>query len=277
MTCKGLADNWEFSLIVSIGRIVGEKDFLKKIEGSTIIESGMYEGIFKDFYHALHNQSDEIDLNFYLGECNPAKGKVLELACGDGRISIPLIKKGCSVIGVDNSEDQLEGLRNQLSEEDKKRAELFKQDILELNIDEEIAFAIMPATSINLVGENTDKLRGLFCKIYNLLQEGGLFLFDYRLFVNEKPSYYRYRINIKGEEYFVWMFESNDRKSKMSIFNMYMKSSQQNEYHRSSVRKRFFMPHEIYSLAEKSGFKIIREDNRVYSESIISKYIVLEK
>jgi hypothetical protein len=77
-----------------------EEAFLERIHGSKIINCEMYKGIFKDFYHALHSQPDELDLAFYNTECIPVKGTILELACGDGRISIPLIRKGCSFIGI---------------------------------------------------------------------------------------------------------------------------------------------------------------------------------
>ncbi|NMA32200.1 MAG: class I SAM-dependent methyltransferase [Candidatus Methanofastidiosa archaeon] len=254
-----------------------EKAFLEEIQGSRIINSGMYEGIFKDFYHALHSQSDEFDLAFYSMECVPAKGNILELACGDGRISIPLIRKGCSFIGVDNSEDQLNELRSHLTEEENERVQLLNQDVLKLDIAEEIAVAIMPATSISLIGENIEKLEGLFHKIYEQLGEEGIFMFDYRLFVNDKPSCQRYKMMIKSEEHLVWYFERNDYASKMSILNVYIKPSQKDEYYHAISKKRLFMPNEIYVLAEKSGFKIQREDNRVYSDSVVSKYIVLKK
>ena len=143
-----------------------EKNFLEEIQGSTIVNCGMYEGIFKDFYHALHSQTDEFDLAFYSMECVPAKGNILELACGDGRISIPLIRKGCSFIGVDNSEEQLDELRSHLTEEENERVQLLNQDVLKLDIAEEIAVVIMPATSISLIGENIEKLEGMFRKIY---------------------------------------------------------------------------------------------------------------
>ncbi|MFA1739533.1 class I SAM-dependent methyltransferase [Lysinibacillus fusiformis] len=44
--------------------------------------------------------------------------KVLELGCGAGRNAIYLAKKGCSVVGVDLSENALEWAKKRISEED---------------------------------------------------------------------------------------------------------------------------------------------------------------
>ena len=48
------------------------------------------------------------DIEFYVDEARSTGGPVVELACGTGRISVPVAKAGIRVIGVDASAGMLE-------------------------------------------------------------------------------------------------------------------------------------------------------------------------
>ncbi|WP_336638263.1 class I SAM-dependent methyltransferase [Lysinibacillus fusiformis] len=62
--------------------------------------------------------------------------KVLELGCGAGRNAIYLAKKGCSVVGVDLSENALEWAKKRISEED-VNVELVCANIFDLDFQQE--------------------------------------------------------------------------------------------------------------------------------------------
>src|SRR6476659_10721242 len=47
------------------------------------------------------------DVAFWRRVASEAKGAVLELGCGTGRISLPLARAGVSLVGVDRSEPML--------------------------------------------------------------------------------------------------------------------------------------------------------------------------
>lgn len=51
------------------------------------------------------------DLDFYKREARKAKGKVLEIACGTGRIYLELLKDGIDAYGIDISENMLRVLK----------------------------------------------------------------------------------------------------------------------------------------------------------------------
>ncbi len=51
------------------------------------------------------------DLDFYKREARKAKGKVLEIACGTGRIYLELLKDGIDAYGIDISENMLKVLK----------------------------------------------------------------------------------------------------------------------------------------------------------------------
>jgi ubiquinone/menaquinone biosynthesis C-methylase UbiE len=51
------------------------------------------------------------DVDFYRKEARKAKGKVLEIACGTGRIYLELLKDGVDAYGIDISENMLKVLK----------------------------------------------------------------------------------------------------------------------------------------------------------------------
>ena len=51
------------------------------------------------------------DIDFWVGDVKRYGGPVLELACGTGRIAIPLAREGVEVTGLDLAESMLEQAR----------------------------------------------------------------------------------------------------------------------------------------------------------------------
>lgn len=64
------------------------------------------------------NYFDQTEFDWFLKYARPSGGPVLELACGSGRIAIPLARCGLYVDGVDNAEAMLIRLNQQLAKED---------------------------------------------------------------------------------------------------------------------------------------------------------------
>src|SRR6476646_3848337 len=54
------------------------------------------------------------DVPFWRRVALQAKGRVLELGCGTGRVTLPLAKAGVPIVGVDRSEPMLVRLRSRL-------------------------------------------------------------------------------------------------------------------------------------------------------------------
>jgi SAM-dependent methyltransferase len=62
----------------------------------------LYDILFKDF---------EYGIDFYVGLARQAKGPVLDIGCGTGRVSLPCIQAGAEVDGLDLYEPMLDTLR----------------------------------------------------------------------------------------------------------------------------------------------------------------------
>lgn len=69
-----------------------------------------YDPKFYDLtFGTFGNKKD--DIPFYIHQAKEAGGKVLEIACGSGRVYLELLKEGVDAYGIDISEDMLSALR----------------------------------------------------------------------------------------------------------------------------------------------------------------------
>jgi|SRR4029077_7322669 SAM-dependent methyltransferase len=76
-----------------------------------------YHVIAKYYDGAYAAKQDLVDLPFYLDLATQSRGPVLEIACGTGRVLLPIARKGIEICGVDNSLSMLEVLKENLARE----------------------------------------------------------------------------------------------------------------------------------------------------------------
>ena len=95
------------------------------------------------FYDIEHAHFDE-DLDMYENYAELANGKILELACGSGRVMLPLAEAGYEVTGVDNSGEMLAMARTTLDEAGVlDNCTLVEQDISELKLKQQFRLAFI--------------------------------------------------------------------------------------------------------------------------------------
>ncbi|UCE05117.1 MAG: class I SAM-dependent methyltransferase [bacterium] len=69
----------------------------------------MAEPIYRDGRHYDRQQENYTkDIAFYLEQAKQFGQPILELACGTGRITIPIAQQGLEIVGIDQSESMLE-------------------------------------------------------------------------------------------------------------------------------------------------------------------------
>ncbi len=90
--------------------------------------AGSEEFYFDAEYYDYEFKSRKSDVEWYVAHYLKARGVVLELGVGSGRIALPAVRKGARVTGVDLSESMIE-------QAEKRRARLpkSKRDALELH------------------------------------------------------------------------------------------------------------------------------------------------
>jgi len=66
--------------------------------------------MWAEWYDCYFGTYDE-DVEFFLGEARKSGGRILEVGCGTGRITIPLLQAGCDVVGFDPLPAMVERLK----------------------------------------------------------------------------------------------------------------------------------------------------------------------
>jgi SAM-dependent methyltransferase len=116
------------------------------------------------------------DVDFYVEEARASGGPVVELACGTGRISVPVAKAGIDVIGVDASAAMLEVAREYAAAEGVE-LDLRLGDLREPPVSERVPLVLIPFRSLLHMTTENERLRALRAA-RQLLLPGGRLVFD---------------------------------------------------------------------------------------------------
>jgi SAM-dependent methyltransferase len=118
------------------------------------------------------------DVEFYVEEAQASGGPVVELACGTGRISVPVAKAGIRVIGVDASAGMLEVASDFARAEGVEALlDLRLGDMREPPVEERVPLVLIPFRSLLHMTTDADRLRAL-AAANELLLPGGRLVFD---------------------------------------------------------------------------------------------------
>ena len=106
------------------------------------------EGLYSDGRHYdLGNKGQVADIPFYLKQIDKYGGPVLELACGTGRITIPVAKKGIQITGLDVSTAMLAHARRK-SRAEGLQIDWVEADCRDFSLDERFSLVFFPFNSI---------------------------------------------------------------------------------------------------------------------------------
>jgi ubiquinone/menaquinone biosynthesis C-methylase UbiE len=129
------------------------------------------------FYDTEHAQFSE-DLDMYRNFAELCGGSVLELACGSGRVLLPLVREGYTVTGVDTSASMLELARQRLQTAGvTSRCTLVQQDICTLHLTQKFRMALIALGSFAHIVSRKDQQQAL-ASVRAHLSRGGVFIID---------------------------------------------------------------------------------------------------
>ncbi|WJV47448.1 daptide-type RiPP biosynthesis methyltransferase [Streptomyces flavofungini] len=122
--------------------------------GDSLTVAELYGPLGGPVYHEL-TADDTHEIRDVLALLRGVPGPVLELACGSGRLTLPLLAAGHQVTGVDTSGSLLAQLRDRLSEPAAqrlaRRLTLVEADMCALDLPERFGAALLGTTTIGLV------------------------------------------------------------------------------------------------------------------------------
>jgi SAM-dependent methyltransferase len=124
-----------------------------------------------------HHHTDE-EVTFYtahalLGILN---GKALELACGTGRLTVPLAKQGICITGIDNSPEMLTVAREKAAHED-VRIDFVEADMRSFLLGKRFDLIFLPNNSLAHLHQLSD-IQSCFSSVLRHLTENGRFIID---------------------------------------------------------------------------------------------------
>jgi SAM-dependent methyltransferase len=133
-----------------------------------------------EFYDYVPFYRDRADVAFYVEEAVKAKGPVLEVACGSGRILIPTARAGVEIVGLDGSAAMLAKCASSLEREPDAvptRASLVAGDMRDFNFGRTFALVTIPFRAFHHLLTVEDQMACLTC-VRRHVADDGRFIVD---------------------------------------------------------------------------------------------------
>ena len=222
--------------------------------GSLIYDGNIYDGM----------NTDIDDLSFYSNWFKKKKdGNILELCCGTGRLTIPLVQAGYNIIGVDNNASMLKQAKDKANGLNVS-IEFIESDIRNLDLPETYDIIFIPFNSIHHLYTNQDFFNVLI-NVKKHLKDDGYFLFDCF-----NPNIH-YIVNAEKEENIIAEYSTKDSRNVVIKQTMiYENTTQINriKWHYfidgvfdsiQDLDMRLFFPKELDAYLSFHGFEIINK------------------
>ncbi|MBS0272311.1 MAG: class I SAM-dependent methyltransferase [Proteobacteria bacterium] len=184
------------------------------------------------------------------------EGNVLDLACGTGRLTIPLAKKGLKVVGLDASEPMLTLAREKSKE---LPIEWTQGDIRDFYLDETFDLILMAGNAFQALLLDEDQLRMLNC-VRKHLKPSGLFVFNTRNpqendFKDvDKFEFWHTFQDQQGEAVEVYGKQQSDPSHQIVTYTT--KRVWKDKETLTKIRLRFTPYEQLMDLLRKAGFKV---------------------
>jgi len=197
---------------------------------------------------------------FYIKQAKKYGGPILELACGTGRITIPIAKEGISIVGLDFSAKMLLQAKKN-SEENNLEIEWIEADMTDFGLNRKFSEIIMPAAAMNWVLDNRSIENCLTC-VKNHLKKNGRFIFNLfnpNLEILQRDPSKKYDIDEYPDpdgEGTVIVTVSNTYNNATQINHVTAHYRIQNKKFVKKLKLRMFFPQELDALLYYNGFKI---------------------
>lgn len=218
-------------------------------------------------------------LDFYKRQIARYGEPVLELACGSGRLTIPLAEAGIEIMGLDVSEEMLSLATLKASERGVK-IPVVQGDVRSFKLGKKFKFIFIPAQSLTHLHQRAE-IEDCFSCVRQHLAEGGRFLvelFNSSVKLLARESDHRYEVgeyedpNEQGRQVFVTEEIRYDAATQINHIQWYFRNERSDKESVRAFEMRQFFPQEIDALLWYNGFKIEHkygsyDEQEFYSDS----------
>ncbi|OGS11126.1 MAG: hypothetical protein A2234_00490 [Elusimicrobia bacterium RIFOXYA2_FULL_58_8] len=222
------------------------------------------DGVYWDGSHYdAFNTPYQDDLPFYLAEARKARGPVLELACGTGRLTIPLKRAGVDITGLDLAAPMLRRARAKAAAAG-VRVDFIRADARRFRLGRRFGLIFIPFNSMQHMASRAD-IEGIFGSVAAHLAPGGRFIFDV---FNPDPRYLvrdtaellpvaYYPDPAGGGKVLVNEQYSYDRAAQISRIIWHYRREKDGKTVKRRLNLRCFYPAELEALTHYNGFETI--------------------
>ncbi len=156
-----------------------------------LVKSGLavakqdYRGDQAESYDLMQDWTGDVDYYLSLAEKHP--GPVLELACGTGRVAVPMAQAGHRVWAIDIARDMLEVFYRKLSNlpEAAENLNISCQDVCDFQLDQRFSLIIMPCFSFTHL-TTAQQRRQMFARAFAHLASSGVLAVHTPLWVSDE-------------------------------------------------------------------------------------------
>ncbi|MBO3273499.1 class I SAM-dependent methyltransferase [Hymenobacter defluvii] len=248
--------------------LVAPLSSLANVEG--IVSIPYFSGIFEQFESYL--TADETwDLSSILKVCETysANTPILEIGCGNGRVSMYLAENGFSVHGIDNSVDALNRFQNRLLAKSNisNKIKIINSDIITYTSQFKYELIILSNLTIHLFND-PNALKSLFVSVSGLLSDSGKFCFSiFEEASIERMSMYKGNTfctpftDYGGYKNLVWRalrFDDSDNTLALSCFVQNRVSESEILGYLSAHKNKFWKLKEIFSIIDEDSFSLVK-------------------
>lgn len=128
-----------------------------------------------EFYDHITAYRDRQDVSFYVEQAQLARGPVLEIGCGTGRVLLPIARAGVTITGMDGSASMLALCRARLAQESgevQKRVHLIESDMQSFDLAQRFHLITLPFRPFQHLLTVEEQLACLQCIHQHLVPEG---------------------------------------------------------------------------------------------------------
>ncbi len=217
------------------------------------------------------------DIPYYIGLAQRVGGPVLELGCGNGRITLAIAQSGVEVHGVDANPGMLADLeRKRHAQPDAVRSRLHVErgDFRQLSGPPRYPLVILPFNTIHHCRDHRDVL-ALLRGVREVLLPGGRFAFDMylpfpELYARDPAQRYGERTFIDprdGETIASWEQSAWDPLTQIHHVH-YVYDRGDGAPHEVHLDLRMFYPQELRALLDWAGFEVIAEASDFHGRAL---------
>ena len=204
------------------------------------------------------------DLAFYRAEARKARGPVLELACGTGRLTLPIRKAGADITGLDVAAPMVALARRKAAAAGLD-VKFVRGDARKFRLGRRFKLVFMAFNSLQHLGRRED-LEGLFSSVRRHLAPGGRFIFDV---FNPDPRY----LTRDPEELLPVAYYDDpagsgkilvneryryDKAAQTSRIDWYYRREKDGRTVKKRLNLRCFFPEELLALLHYNGFRVVK-------------------